>query len=46
MTKAQIIAKGLLASGYGLAGVFIVLILFYILTKLLVGAFQNQIKRN
>lgn len=42
----ETIILGLAASGYGLAGVFIVLILFYILTKLLVGAFQPPKKRN
>jgi uncharacterized membrane protein len=40
MNKTLIL--GLIASGYGLAGVFIVLILFYIMTKFLVQAFQNQ----
>jgi sugar phosphate permease len=42
---SKTIVLGLLASGYGLAGVFVVLILFYILTKLLVGVFQSREKR-
>ncbi|HYH03197.1 MAG TPA: OadG-related small transporter subunit [Bacillota bacterium] len=32
----ETVIKGLITSGYGLAGVFVVLILFYLLTKLLV----------
>lgn len=36
--------KGLIATGYGLAGVFVVLILFYVLTKLLVK-FANKFSK-
>jgi hypothetical protein len=33
---------GLIASGYGIAGVFAVLILFYILTKVLIVIFAKK----
>jgi hypothetical protein len=33
---------GLTASGYGIGGVFAVLILFYLLTKVLIGIFAKK----
>jgi hypothetical protein len=38
----ETIRLGLIASGYGIAGVFAVLILFYLLTKLLIGIFAKK----
>jgi hypothetical protein len=40
----ELVRLGLITSGYGLTGVFIVLILFYIMTKLLVWVFQKKSK--
>ncbi len=37
----EIFNQGLTAAGFGLAGVFLVLILFYILTKLMLYIFRK-----
>lgn len=42
----ETILKGLQATGYGMSGVFLVLILFYILTKLLMTVFSNFPKKD
>lgn len=37
----ETIMQSLIATGYGMSGVFLVLILFYILTKLMMALFSN-----
>lgn len=38
----ETIIQSLVATGYGMGGVFLVLILFYILTKLMMFVFRNS----
>ena len=42
----ELIEKGLLASVYGLGGVFTVLILFYFITKIMMKVFSKGNKTN
>ena len=42
---SQLISAGLQVMVYGLAGVFIVLILFYLVTKLMVSVFSRLERR-
>jgi Na+-transporting methylmalonyl-CoA/oxaloacetate decarboxylase gamma subunit len=42
----NLIILGLQAAGYGLAGVFIVLILFYVMTKGMMVFFENREKNS
>mgnify|MGYP000120553705 CR=1 FL=1 len=44
--NTDMIIKGLKVSAYGLSGVFIVLILFYLITKLMVYAFSKYAPGN
>ncbi len=37
----ELFNKGLIAAGFGLAGVFLVLILFYLVTKLMLFVFRK-----
>ena len=37
----ETIIQGLKATGYGMSGVFLVLILFYLLTKLMMAVFSG-----
>lgn len=37
----ETIIQGFKATGYGMGGVFLVLILFYLLTKLMMAVFSN-----
>lgn len=41
----NMISLGLQASLYGLAGVFFVLILFYVMTKAMMAFFENREKK-
>jgi len=43
--SSQLISAGLQVMVYGLAGVFIVLILFYLVTKLMVSVFSRLERR-
>ncbi len=42
----ETIMQGFKATGYGMGGVFLVLILFYILTKLMIAIFGNFSKKD
>ena len=42
----EIIMQGFKATGYGMGGVFLVLILFYVLTKLMLVIFGNFSKKD
>lgn len=42
----EAVSLGLQASAYGLAGVFLVLILFYVVTKLMLKISINSSKKN
>lgn len=42
----ETIIQGFKATGYGMGGVFLVLILFYLLTKLMMAVFSNFSEKN
>lgn len=42
----ETIMQGFKATGYGMGGVFLVLILFYVLTKLMLAIFGNFSKKD